>query len=209
MPDFKKLVDGYHRFRTTDWPRERARWEELTEGQSPAVMVISCSDSRVDPAQVFNTSPGEIFVVRNVANLVPPFEDDAARHGVSAAVEFAVTQLNVRQIVVLGHGSCGGVGAALTQSFSGRKPGDGGFIAHWVDLLDDARGRIIAEHGTGAAAAHALELETVRVSIANLRTFPFIPPREADGRLILRGAYFAIADGVLHVMDDKGDFSPA
>ncbi len=209
MPDFKKLVDGYHRFRTTDWPRERARWEELTEGQSPAVMVISCSDSRVDPAQVFNTSPGEIFVVRNVANLVPPFENDTARHGVSAAVEFAVTQLDVRQIVVLGHGSCGGVSAALTQSFSGRKPGDGGFIAHWVDLLDEARERIIAEHGSGPEAAHALELETVRVSIANLRTFPFIPPREADGRLILRGAYFAIADGVLHVMDDAGDFAAA
>ncbi|MBX9730486.1 MAG: carbonic anhydrase [Sphingomonas sp.] len=209
MPDFKKLVDGYHRFRSSDWPRERARWAELTDGQRPAVMVISCSDSRVDPAQVFNTSPGEIFVVRNVANLVPPFEADSARHGVSAAVEFAVTQLEVRQIVVLGHGSCGGVSAALSRSFEGRAPGDGGFIAHWVDLLDEARDRIIADHGTGLAAVHALELETVRVSLANLRSFPFIPPREADGRLILRGAYFAIADGVLHVMDDQGDFNPA
>ncbi len=209
MPEFKKLVDGYHRFRTTDWPRERARWAELTEGQSPAVMVISCSDSRVDPAQVFNTSPGEIFVVRNVANLVPPFEADAARHGVSAAVEFAVTQLDVRQIVVLGHGSCGGVSAALSRTFEGRAPGAGGFIAHWVDLLDAARDRIIAQYGTGPAAVRALELETVRVSIANLRSFPFIGPREADGRLVLRGAYFAIADGVLHVMDDTGEFAPA
>ncbi len=209
MPEFKKLLDGYQRFRSTDWPRERARWAELSEGQRPEVMVISCSDSRVDPAQVFNTSPGEIFVVRNVANLVPPFEADAARHGVSAAVEFAVTQLNVRQIVVLGHGSCGGVSAALSRSFEGRKPGDGGFIAHWVDLLDEARDRIIAEHGTGPEAAHALELETVRVSIANLRSFPFISPREQDGRLVLRGAYFAIADGVLHVMDAHGEFAPA
>ena len=209
MPEFQKLVDGYHRFRSTDWPRERARWEELTEGQSPAVMVISCSDSRVDPAQVFDTSPGEIFVVRNVANLVPPFEEDAAWHGVSAAVEFAVTQLDVRQIVVLGHGSCGGVSAALSQRFSGRRPGDGGFIAHWVDLLDEARDRIVAAHGTGPEAAHALELETVRVSIANLRSFPFVRPREADGRLILRGAYFAIADGVLHVMGQDGAFAAA
>lgn len=209
MPDFQKLVDGYHRFRTSDWPRERERWAKLTEGQRPAVMVISCSDSRVDPAQVFNTSPGEIFVVRNVANLVPPFEDDSARHGVSAAVEFAVTELNVRQIVVLGHGSCGGVSAALSRSFAGRRPGEGGFIAHWVDLLDGARERIIEQHGTGADAAHALELETVRVSLANLRTFPFIPPREADGSLILRGAYFAISDGVLHTMGQDGAFSPA
>jgi len=209
MPEFQKLVDGYHRFRSTDWPRERARWEELTVGQSPAVMVISCSDSRVDPAQVFDTSPGEIFVVRNVANLVPPFEEDAAWHGVSAAVEFAVTQLDVRQIVVLGHGSCGGVSAALSQRFSGRRPGDGGFIAHWVDLLDEARDRIVAAHGTGPEAAHALELETVRVSIANLRSFPFVRPREADGRLILRGAYFAIADGVLHVMGQDGAFAAA
>jgi carbonic anhydrase len=209
MPDFQKLVDGYHRFRDTDWPRERARWEELTEGQRPRVMVISCSDSRVDPAQVFNTSPGEIFVVRNVANLVPPFEDDTARHGVSAAVEFAVTQLDVRQIVVLGHGSCGGVQAALSRHFEGRKPGDGGFIAHWVDLLDTARDRVIADYGTGPEAIHALELETVRVSIANLRSFPFIPPREADGQLILRGAFFSIADGLLHVMDAHGNFAPA
>ncbi len=209
MPDFTNLVAGYQRFRTTDWPRERARWAELTEGQSPGVMVISCSDSRVDPAQIFDTSPGEIFVVRNVANLVPPFEADAARHGVSAALEFAVTQLEVSEIVVMGHGACGGAKAALTRAFEGCKPGEGGFIAHWVDLLDEARDRIIAEHGDGPAAIHAMELETVRVSIANLRTFPFITPREADGRLTLRGAYFSIADGVLHVMDDTGAFSAA
>ena len=206
MPDFQKLVDGYHRFRDTDWPRERARWEELTEGQRPRVMVISCSDSRVDPAQVFNTSPGEIFVVRNVANLVPPFEDDTARHGVSAAVEFAVTQLDVRQIVVMGHGACGGVAAALTRRFEGAAPGAGGFIAHWIDLLDDARDRVIAEHGTGPEAVRALEREAVRVSLANLRTFPPIAAREAAGKLTLRGAYFAIADGVLHVLGADGRF---
>lgn len=209
MPDIHHLIDGYHRFRDTDWAHQRDRWAQLKEGQSPGVMIISCSDSRVDPAQIFDTLPGEIFVVRNVANLVPPFETDGSRHGVSAALEFAVTQLEVNEIVVMGHGACGGAKAALTNAFEGRKPGEGGFIAHWVDLLDEARDRIIAEHGDGPEGVRAMELETVRVSIANLRTFPFIAPREADGRLIIRGAYFAIADGVLHVMDELGDFKPA
>ncbi|WP_188054931.1 MULTISPECIES: carbonic anhydrase [unclassified Sphingosinithalassobacter] len=209
MASFSDLVAGYQRFRATAWTRERARWEELVGGQSPKVMVIACSDSRVDPAQIFDTTAGEIFVVRNVANLVPPFELDGKRHGVSAALEFAVTQLEVEEIVILGHGMCGGVHAALTQVFDGKAPGAGGFIDHWVDLLDEARERVIAEHGEGEAAVRALELETVRVSIANLRTFPCIPEREAAGKLKIRGAYFAISDGVLHVMDEAGNFAPA
>ena len=209
MTYFADLIAGYHRFRETGWRRERARWEELVGGQSPKVMVIACSDSRVDPAQIFDTTAGEIFVVRNVANLVPPFESGGGRHGVSAALEFAVTQLEVSEIVVMGHGKCGGVHAALTGQFDGSAPGEGGFIDHWVDLLDDARDRILAEHGNGPEAIRALELETVRVSIANLRTFPFIPPREKAGKLRIQGAYFAIADGELHVMGDDGNFAPA
>jgi carbonic anhydrase len=203
------MLGGYRRFRDTDWPRQRERWSALSQGQSPKVMVIACSDSRVDPSQIFDTSPGEIFVVRHVANLVPPFELGGHRHGVSAALEFAVTQLEVSEIVVMGHGSCGGVHAALTQSFAGKAPGEGGFIDHWVDMLDEARERIIAKHGDGPEAVRAMELETVRVSIANLRTFPFIPEREKAGKLKLRGAYFAIADGVLHVMDKDGTFAAA
>jgi carbonic anhydrase len=209
MTDFADLIGGYHRFRDTDWRRQRARWAELSEGQDPKVMVIACSDSRVDPAQIFDTSPGEIFVVRNIANLVPPFELGGGRHGVSSALEFAVTQLEVPEIVVMGHGACGGVQAALTQRFEGKAPGEGGFIAHWVDMLDEARDRIVAEHGTGPEAARALEMETVRVSIANLRTFPCIPEREAAGTLTIHGAYFAIADGVLWVMQEDGAFRPA
>jgi len=209
MADFKELLAGYQRFRTEGWSGQRARWAELKEGQSPKVMIIACSDSRVDPAQIFDTSPGEAFVVRNIANLVPPFELGGGRHGVSAALEFAVTQLEVGEVVVMGHGSCGGVAAALTRRFEGKAPGEGGFIDHWVDMLDEARDRIVAEHGTGPEAVRALEMETVRVSIANLRTFPCIPEREAAGTLKLRGAYFAIADGVLYVMDDEGNFAPA
>ena len=119
MTDFADLLDGYQRFRTSEYRRHRERWNELSEGQSPKVMVIACSDSRVDPAQIFDTSPGEIFVVRNVANLVPPFETTPGRHGVSAALEFAVTQLNVEDVVIMGHGACGGVKASLTQPFAG------------------------------------------------------------------------------------------
>lgn len=210
MADYKELIAGYRRFRENGWSQQRERWAELSKGQSPKVMIIACSDSRVDPTQIFDTSPGEIFVVRNVANLVPPFEDDGGRHGVSAALEFAVTQLEVTDIIVMGHGACGGVHAAMTQRFAGAAPGDGGFIAHWVDLLDDARERILETHGDGHDALHALELETVRVSIANLRTFPCIPVREAKGSLRLHGAYFAIADGELHLLDPETDaFAPA
>jgi carbonic anhydrase len=207
--DFTKLLTGYRRFRAGDWASERARWAELAEGQSPKVMIIACSDSRVDPTVIFDTAPGEMFVVRNVANLVPPFEVGGGRHGVSAALEFAVTQLKVPEILVLGHGACGGVKAALSRAFADAEPGEGGFIAHWVDLLDEARDRILAQYGDTPDAVRAMELEGVKVSLSNLRTFPFVPGREAAGELTLRGAYFAIADGQLHLLDEtSGDFSP-
>ena len=209
MTDFSGLVDGYNRFRSGGWQRQRERWTELADGQSPKVMVIACSDSRVDPAQIFDVSPGEIFVVRNVANLVPPFEAGGGRHGVSAALEFAVTQLEVPEVLVMGHGACGGCKAALTQAFAGTEPGHGGFIAHWVDMLDEARTRVVAAHGTGEAAVREMELEAVRVSLANLASFPFVAERLTDGRLTLRGAHFAIADGVLRLMDEDGAFAPA
>jgi carbonic anhydrase len=210
MTDFADLTAGYHRFREGGWERQHDRWRQLAAGQNPQVMVIGCSDSRIDPSLVFDAGPGEMFVVRNVANLVPPFELGGFRHGVSAALEFAVTQLGVREIVVMGHGQCGGVAASLSRRFADKPPGEGGFIAHWMDVLDSARDRIEAELGHGPEAVRALELECVRVSLANLRTFPFVPPREADGSLRLIGAYFSIVDGVLHVLDEATDaFAPA
>ena len=212
MPGFSDLVEGYRRFREGGWAHERERWSELREGQKPGVMVIACSDSRVDPAQIFDTSPGEMFVVRNVANLVPPLELGGGRHGVSAALEFAVTQLEVGEIVVMGHGYCGGCQAALTQSFKGMAPGEGGFIAHWIDLLDDARDRITAEHEDigQRSALRAMEHEAVKVSLANLRTFPCVRAREKAGTLRLHGAWFAISSGELHLLDEAtGEFAPA
>jgi carbonic anhydrase len=212
MSDFKSMIDGYRRFRNDGWAQQRDRWAELSQGQSPKVMVIACSDSRVDPATIFDTSPGEMFVVRNVANLVPPFELGGGRHGVSAALEFAVTQLEVSEIVVMGHGQCGGCRAALLQNFKDAKPGEGGFISRWIDMLDGERGAIIAAHGHdhGDAALLAMEHAAVRVSLANLRSFPCIQEREAAGLIALRGAYFAIEDGLLHRLDERtGEFEVA
>ncbi len=206
----RQLIEGYHRFRMNDWHAERERWAALEMGQKPRIMVIACSDSRVDPATIFDTPPGAMFVVRNVANLVPPFEADGGRHGVSAALEFAVTQLEVPQIMVMGHGGCGGVAAALSQRFEGLVAGEGGFIAHWIDVLDEARERIVTKYGTGDAATHALELESVKVSLANLRTFACVREREAAGTLTLCGSYFALSEGVLYLLDEaSGQFNPA
>jgi carbonic anhydrase len=205
-PGFARLVDGYRRFRESDWKIRRERWASLREGQQPDIMVIACSDSRVDPAQVFDVDPGEIFVVRNVAALVPPFETAPGHHGVSAALEFAVQFLEVKEIVVMGHGMCGGCKAALTRDMHGAEPGEGGFIADWIGLLDSVRDPIVSQLGTeGREAERAMEQAGVRVSLANLRTFPCIRRKERDGELTLRGAFFAISDGVLHLLDEAED----
>ena len=145
----------------------------------------------------------------NVANLVPPYETGGGRHGVSAALEFAVTKLGVEEVVVLGHGACGGVNAALTQSLKQAEPGEGGFVAAWIDLLDQARETVVAEHGTGPEGQRALEQECVKVSIENLKTFPFVAERLEAGTLSLHGAVFAIADGKLRVMQENGAFEAA
>ncbi|KQM13042.1 carbonic anhydrase [Novosphingobium sp. Leaf2] len=204
------LLDGYRRFRNTGWTPHRERWAQLGQGQEPQVMVIACSDSRVDPTQIFDVDPGTIFVVRNVAALVPPFETTPGLHGVSAALEFAVQVLKVKEIVVMGHGLCGGCKAALTQDLKGTEPGQGGFIADWISMLDDARKPVAHEHGTtGRDAERAMELAAVKVSLENLMTFPCVRSKVASGDLTLRGAFFAISDGVLHLLNDaSGEFAP-
>ena len=203
MPYLTKLIDGYRRFREHDWGRERERWTELAEGQSPKIMVIACSDSRVEPAQIFDVRPGEIFVVRNVAALAPPYETSRGFHGVSAALEFAVTQLGVGEILVMGHGLCGGCAAALTGQFADTAPGEGHFIADWVRMLDGARDRIRVSHPElDQQAFLEMEREAVKVSLANLRTFPWIAERERAGSLKLHGAHFSIAEGLLYILDE-------
>lgn len=212
MADFSNMIEGYRRFRQTGWTQQRARWDELSEGQSPRVMIIACSDSRVDPAQIFDTNPGEIFVVRNVAALVPPFETTPGHHGVSAALEFAVQVLQVSEIIVMGHGKCGGCKAALSHDLKDAEPGEGGFIHSWIELLDPARDTVIARYGDDRSrdVERAMEQESVKVSLANLRTFPCVRSKERKGALKLIGAFFAISDGQLHVMDERsGIFTPA
>lgn len=210
MPYLKQLIDGYRRFRATDWEHERERWSELAEGQSPQVMILSCADSRVDPAQIFDARPGEIFVARNIAALAPPYETTSGYHGVSAALEFAVTQLNVGEILVMGHGLCGGCAAALTGQFDDTQPGEGHFIADWVGMLSDARDKVLARHHElDRDAFLEMEREAVRVSLANLRTFPWIADREKSGSLRLHGAHFSIAEGRLYMLNEaEDDFRP-
>ncbi len=210
MTRLTNLIDGYHRFRDNGWKRERERWSELAEGQNPRVMVIACSDSRVEPAQIFDVRPGEIFVVRNVANLAPPYETTGGLHGVSAALEFAVTQLEVEEIVVMGHGFCGGCAAALTGQFDKADDGAGHFIAQWVKLLKGARDKVRSRHSELNRDAYLeMELEAVRVSLANLRTFPWIAERERQGGLSLHGCHFSIAEGRLYLLDEaETEFRP-
>lgn len=207
MPEFAELVHGYRRFRGAGYIEQKARYDRLaSDGQAPPVMVISCCDSRVDPATIFDTGPGQIFALRNVANLVPPYEVGGGLHGASAAIEFGVCGLNVRHIVVLGHGQCGGIGAALTGADLGL-PGPS-FIDDWMSIIAAARDEVMAR-----GCAHPqreLELEAIKVSLANLRSFPFIAEREARGELRLHGAWFAIDEGRLHVLDEStGDFAAA
>lgn len=206
MPYLSQLIEGYLRFRANDWERERARWSELAEGQSPKVMILSCADSRVDPAQIFDARPGEMFVVRNIAGLAPPYETTRGHHGVSAALEFAVTQLKVGEILVMGHGLCGGCAAALTGQFDDSEPGEGHFISDWVHMLDDASRTVRERHDTLDRDAYTdMEREAVKVSLANLRTFPWIAEREASGELKLHGAHFSVAEGRLYMLDEAED----
>ena len=210
MTRFTDLVEGYRKFRDNGWARERDRWSQLAEGQSPKVMVLACSDSRVEPAIIFDASPGEMFVVRNVANLAPPFETSHGYHGVSAALEFAVTQLEVEEVLVLGHGYCGGCAAALTGQFDDADHGEGHFIAAWVDILKGAREKVRSSHAeVDDEAFLAMEHEAVKVSLANLRTFPWVIERETAGRLTLHGGHFSISEGRLYLLDEaEGAFRP-
>ena len=210
MPYMSELIEGYRRFREKDWARERERWAELSEGQSPAVMVLSCADSRVDPAQIFDARPGEMFVARNIAALAPPYETTSGYHGVSAALEFAVTQLKVGEILVMGHGLCGGCAAALTGQFDDTEPGEGHFIADWVRMLSGARDAVRARHqDLDKTAFLDMEREAVKVSLANLRTFPWIAEREQSGEIKLHGAHFSIHEGRLYMLDEaEGEFRP-
>ncbi len=197
-----RLIRGYRDFMNRRWPQEHSRYAELAKAQSPRHLVIACSDSRVDPTVIFSADPGELFIIRNVAAIVPPYETNTGYHGTSAALAFAVVALNVTNIVVLGHAQCGGVAAALQGASAQKIP----FISEWIELLDPAVARC-KHHGHDAQ--YELEHETIKLSLERLMTFPFVAERVAAGKLQLDGARFGIADGVLEVLDRKsGRFEP-
>ena len=189
------LIEGYRIYRQQRWPELRALHRELAErGQAPKTLVIACADSRVDPATIFNAGPGELFVVRNVANLAPPFEEAPGFHGVSAAIEFGVIQLKVGTILVLGHAQCGGVATAIED-----RPRDPhSFLDAWISLLDAAKARI---EGCPGDHTTALEYESIRVTLENLATFPFVAEAMRMRGLKLAGARYGIADGGLELLD--------
>ena len=198
------LIAGYRRFRATQWPERRAVFEALArDGQSPRAMVIACSDSRVDPAMIFGAGPGELFILRNVAALVPPWQPDAQFHATSAALEFAVRVLEVPDLVVLGHGMCGGIRALL----EGAPQAASDFLGPWMRIAEPAKRRVL--ECRAADPQTACEREAVKESLANLLTFPWIAERVADGRLRLHGATFDIRFGVLWRLQADGGFAEA
>jgi len=197
-----ELTKGYHRFRQNRWPSERAEYEALAaNGQKPHTLVVACSDSRADPALIFDTAPGELFVVRNVANLVPPYQPDGKLHGVSAALEFGVNVLKVKHVVVMGHASCGGVNAML----NGAPANCQDFVAPWVEQAAPSVRRAV-EALPAEQVECAAEEAVVRLSLDNLRTFPWIAEKEAAGELKLSGLHFGIALGILSKLTGPGRF---
>ena len=202
MRGYGNLIDGYRRFRADQSSPAREQWQQLVEGQSPRAVIIACCDSRADPAIIFDADPGDIFVIRNVANLAPPFDANGARDGVSAAIEYSVTQLNVPEIVVMGHEKCGGISAALTGRFHDARAGEGGFMDRWMSQIDQIAQAIAQKHGASPEAHRLLEEAAIRQSMLNLRTFPFVAESERKRSLVVLGCHFSIRKRELCVFDE-------
>lgn len=198
----ERLIEGYRRFRAAQWPERRATFEALAQnGQSPRAMVVACSDSRVDPAMIFGAGPGELFVIRNVANLVPPWAPDGGSHATSAALEFAVRVLEVPDVIVMGHAMCGGIRALL----EGPPHPTGDFLGPWMQIAEPAKRRVLADSPSDPQTA--CEHEAVKLSLVNLMTFPWIAERVHAGRLRLHGTTFDIRSGVLSRLQPDGSFA--
>jgi len=200
----QNFLAGYQRFRANGWPGKRREFELLAEnGQSPRALVVACIDSRVDPAMIFDAAPGEMLTVRNVASLVPPYAPDASYHGTSAALEFGVRVLEVRELIVLGHGLCGGVKALL----DGTPDQANEFVGPWMSIAQPACARAM-RFLPGEGRRLVCEHEVIKVSLNNLMTFPWIAERVAAGDLTLHGAWFDIRIGALMILQPDGAFAP-
>lgn len=199
--DAQDLIAGYRRFRASRYREARDLFSRLRDGQQPATMIIACADSRADPAMIFDAAPGELFTVRNVAALVPPYEQGGGLHGVSAALEFAVTALKVKQIVVMGHGGCGGIAASIAAA-ADRPVGQ--FIAPWVELAADARDAVLRNEAIPRSDwQEAVEHGAVGQSLKNLMSFPFVRAAVERGEMSMNGAWFSIGKGELHWRDSE------
>lgn len=201
--EIKKLIDGNRKFRERYFIKESSFFEDLVEqGQRPKIMVVACSDSRVDPATIFNCKPGELFTIRNIANLVPPFEQNDTYHGTSAALEFGTRFLEVEHIIIIGHSRCGGIQALVEQNpaiFNDSKS----FIAHWMDIASPARAQALDEHKkNGKDAKQLCEHFSLINSLHNLLTFSWIQERVQSGKLTLHAWYFDLTTGTIHAFDE-------
>ena len=201
------LLKGHANFMAGRYAREKDRIRDLASvGQTPSTMIIACCDSRAAPEMIFDSGPGELFVLRNVANLVPTYQPDGGQHGTSAGIEFAIKGLGISNIVIMGHGRCGGIKAALAHEHSPLDDGD--FIGKWMSML----GELPSQLGqntllTDSERQTAMERISIRNSIRNLRTFPYVAELEAQGKLAVHGAWFDISTGELWIMDtESGDF---
>jgi carbonic anhydrase len=205
LSDLAPFYEGYRQFREQYFRENKPMIEALmTKGQRPKAMMIACSDSRIDPSLKFGVNPGEMFIVRNVANLVPPYEPDNAYHGTSAALEFAVRDLEVEHIIVMGHAKCGGIHALMQYE---HRQDD--FISSWMKIAEPAREAALAKTTEPVAAQRLCEQEAVKTSLVNLLTFPWVNERVKAGKLQLHGWYFDLETATLHVQDSAGTFKPA
>ena len=208
MDPLDKLVEGFKNFKQRYYIAEPELFEELVDkGQAPKTLVIACCDSRVHPAQVLNTSPGDIFVARNVANLVPPFEDDGKSHGTSAAIEYGVKHLKVEHIIVFGHGQCGGIKSLMAGGVGSE---DDSFIDPWMSTAVPSREEILENHSDKSFAEQCqiCEQAVIGVSVNNLLSFPWIKSRVDAGELQVHGWYFEIKKGILfELKQEDGSFA--
>jgi len=198
-----KFIAGYHQFRESYFNQNKDFLKSLmAKPQTPTAMMISCSDSRIDPGLKFGAEPGDIFMVRNVANLVPPYAPDGDYHGTSAALEFAVQVLEVKNIIVMGHARCGGIGALVNHQEQSALD----FVASWMKIAQPAYEQAVAKSSDNAGLQRLCEQEAVKVSLRNLLTFPWIKARVDGGKLSIHGWYFDLETGTLHRLNADHEF---
>ena len=212
MGAYERLIEGYKIFRREYTGRQHSAYRDwAAKGQNPKVLMIGCSDSRVNPAIVTQAGLGELFVVNNVANIVPPYkEGEGTHHSTSAAIEYAVNHLNIEHIIIMGHSGCGGVKALMTKEENAANDGPYSFLSHWIEIISPAKERVLKDFPDTDidGQCHACEKEAILVSLNNLAGFPWVKKRIQEGTLHIHGWHFSVADALLQVYEvDSGIFT--